>query len=279
MAVDNVDAVREFVPVLKNIEAKSIKERTEHAIIDDTLVDWLGVEFAREVKKHAAVKNREGSTAWYERASLLSQEFAITVDLLHKDIDTLDRERQDKLSRNLASKIKGLEGIIGHENMVGWMSNLTFADLLKKAIKKDNIKLREFFATPHDDAVNGIDFVLDYEKVGIRYVNLVQLKSNGKGKSSVEGFDESNMGLEGIWVGSKMMKQEAALQMFRKRDRIMADKKPDETVVARCFFVDVPSYDSSSTNYDVFGRVSDADAINDFVQDAIVSGLVPSGGK
>lgn len=277
MAVDTVDAVREFVPVLKNWEAKTPAERTEHKIIDDTLVDWLGKEFADEARKLAKVKN-PNSREWYERRALLSQEFAITLHLLAEDSRISSESRQKEIEQGLSGKLKTLTEIVSKRVVLGWMSNLTFADLLKKSIKKDDIKLRDFFASPSDDATSGTDFILDYEKDGVRYINLIQLKSTGVGKGSVDYFDEGNLTSQGAWVGSRMLETETVSKMFKKRDRLVAEAGKGQPVIAKCFMVEVPSFDNAEVRVDVFGRVLDESVVKSFTAQAEASGMVPKGG-
>ncbi|QQG41541.1 MAG: hypothetical protein HYV90_05305 [Candidatus Woesebacteria bacterium] len=277
MAVDTFDAVENFTHVLRAWEVKTPVERTELKIIDDTLVDWLGREFAEDAKNLVRVKN-PSSVEWFKRRSLLSQEFAVTLHLLGEDSRVSDEHRQSEIERGLSSKLKLLTDTVGKRVLLGWMSNLTFADMLKKSIKKSDMKIRDFFASPSDDATSGTDFILDYEENGVRHINLIQLKSTGDGKGSVEFFNESNVTSQGAWVGSRMLETETVTKMFKKRDELLAAAGTGQHVVAGCFMVEVPSYDHKGVKLDVFGRVLDESVVKSFTAQAEASGLVPKGG-
>jgi len=268
---------------LRQIEGMTPQERFEQEVYEK--VDkWLGTGYRECLKRQLRVSNRD--EAWKRKMAALGRNLSLGLHVFALDKEFLGSEEFTKWKDRIWSTMfdtASHESVVnclggGEQSRVrgellGPISVLTFADLVRKSGAVSEFKLGSVVADPYTDVVHRVDLIMnlgDRDIYGKELTRLIQLKTNQKNRIEIENLNGN------YFFGVRPTVGGESLRRMKELEKFLIRTNPKNPISVSSFLVSVPEFESVHIR-NPFGIImtEPSELVGEFSSEAFRTGLLP----
>jgi len=266
------------------VEGMTPQERFEQEVYKE-VDEWLRTGYKECLKRQLRIDSRD--EAWKRKMAALGRNLSLGLHVFALDKEFLGTEELARWKDRIWSTIfdttshESVVNCLGEreqssvrDQLLGPISVLTFADLVRKSGAVTDFKLSSVVADPHTDVAHRVDLIMnlgDRDIYGKELIRLIQLKTNQNNNIEIENLNGNySFGVRpAVW--------EESLRRMKELQEFLIRTNPKNSISVSSFLVSVPEFESVHIR-NPFGIImaEHSELVREFSSEAFRTGLLPT---